>query len=158
MTVDSGQTWMFTRARRRDAPVMRQLARLAYSTYVDRIGREPAPMTSDYEQIASSGTAILVWRESRVDGMLVFSLEADGLLVENIAVSPQAQGSGLGSALLAQAERLAVKRGKQWVRLYTNEAMVENLAFYPRRGYVETHRGTVDGYARVYFAKQLHLE
>ncbi len=137
---------------------MRQLARLAYSTYVDRIGREPAPMTSDYEQIASSGTAILVWRESRVDGMLVFSLEADGLLVENIAVSPQAQGSGLGSALLAQAERLAVKRGKQWVRLYTNEAMVENLAFYPRRGYVETHRGTVDGYARVYFAKQLHLE
>jgi ribosomal protein S18 acetylase RimI-like enzyme len=137
---------------------MRQLARLAYSTYVDRIGREPAPMTSDYEQIASSGMAILVWRESRVDGMLVFSLDAEELLVENIAVSPQAQGSGLGSALLAQAERIAVKRGKDWVRLYTNEAMVENLAFYPRRGYVETHRGTVDGYARVYFAKQLALE
>ncbi|WP_291048744.1 GNAT family N-acetyltransferase [Herbiconiux sp.] len=115
-------------------------------------------MTSDYEQIASSGMAILVWRESRVDGMLVFSLDAEELLVENIAVSPQAQGSGLGSALLAQAERIAVKRGKHWVRLYTNEAMVENLAFYPRRGYVETHRGTVDGYARVYFAKQLALE
>lgn len=137
---------------------MRQLARLAYGTYVDRIGREPAPMTSDYEQIASSGMAILVWRESRVDGMLVFSLDAEDLLVENIAVSPQAQGAGLGSALLAEAERIAGKKDKQWVRLYTNEAMVENLAFYPRRGYLETHRSTVDGYSRVHFAKQLHRE
>lgn len=115
-------------------------------------------MTSDYEQIASSGMAILAWHESRVDGMLVFRLDADDMLVENIAVSPQAQGSGLGSALLAEAERIAGKKEKRWVRLYTNEAMVENLAFYPRRGYLETHRGTVDGYSRVYFAKQLRSE
>ncbi len=39
------------------------------------------------------------------------------------------------------------------VRLYTNEAMAENLTYYPRHGYRETHRATQDGYRRVFFTK-----
>jgi hypothetical protein len=39
------------------------------------------------------------------------------------------------------------------VRLCTNEAMTENLEFYPRRGFRETGRGVQDGYHRVFFAK-----
>jgi hypothetical protein len=42
------------------------------------------------------------------------------------------------------------------VRLYTNEAMTENLDYYPRRGYRETHRATQNGYRRVFFSKILH--
>jgi hypothetical protein len=41
------------------------------------------------------------------------------------------------------------------IRLYTNEAMTENLDYYPRRGYRETHRATQDGYQRVFFSKAL---
>lgn len=33
--------------------------------------------------------------------------------------------------------------------------MTENLDYYPRRGYRETHRGEQDGYQRVYFTKTL---
>jgi hypothetical protein len=33
--------------------------------------------------------------------------------------------------------------------------MTENLAYYPRRGYVETHRTVADGFSRVYFSKRL---
>ena len=33
--------------------------------------------------------------------------------------------------------------------------MTENLSHYPRHGYQETHRGTENGYHRVYFTKQL---
>lgn len=40
------------------------------------------------------------------------------------------------------------------VRLSTNEKMTENLAYYPRHGYVETHRETVDGYGRVFLTKR----
>jgi hypothetical protein len=42
------------------------------------------------------------------------------------------------------------------IRLYTNEAMTENLGYYPRRGYRETHRATQNGYRRVFFSKVLH--
>lgn len=47
--------------------------------------------------------------------------------------------------------------GLSQIRLYTNEAMTENLAYYPRHGYRETHRGIEDGYRRVYFTKVIDL-
>ncbi len=40
-------------------------------------------------------------------------------------------------------------------RLYTHALMSENLALYPRLGYVETHRGEEKGFSRVCMAKQL---
>ncbi|WP_229837150.1 hypothetical protein, partial [Dactylosporangium sucinum] len=39
------------------------------------------------------------------------------------------------------------------MRLYTNEAMTEDLAYYSRRRYVETHRAEQDGLRRVFFRK-----
>lgn len=154
--MERADDWLLDRARPDDGPAMLRLARLAYAMYTERIGREPAPMTADYDAIAAAGDALLARRGDEVMGMLVTHLEATALLVVNIAVSPDAQGSGLGSRLLAEAERIARDAGRNRVRLYTNEAMAENLAFYPRRGYRETHRRTEDGYRRVFFEK--HLE
>ena len=157
MVGDEDQPLSFDHARPGDGDAMRQLARKAYGMYVDRIGREPAPMTADYEIIAATGKALLVWRDKDLVGMLVTSIEEHTVLIENIAVSPDMQGSGLGSTLLAEAERIAHGIGGDEVRLYTNEAMVENLAFYARRGYVETHRAEEEGYRRVYFSKRVEL-
>ncbi len=42
--------------------------------------------------------------------------------------------------LLDRAEGDAVELGLSEVRLYTNEAMTENLTFYPLHGYHETGR------------------
>ena len=39
------------------------------------------------------------------------------------------------------------------VTLYTNEVMLENLAFYARHGYAETHRSEQDGFRRVFLRK-----
>ena len=50
---------------------------------------------------------------------------------------------------------MARELGQSEVRLYTNEVMTENLAYYPRRGYVETHRDEVNGFHRVFFVKRL---
>jgi len=47
----------------------------------------------------------------------------------------------------------ARRHGLSQVRLYTNEAMTENLAYYPRRGYAETHRAEQGGFRRVFFSK-----
>lgn len=144
-----------TAANAEDGASMLRLAREAYAVYVDRIGREPAPMTVDYGAIAASGEALLAWDGSELVGMLVTRLEERSLLIGNVAVSPGVQGSGLGSMLLLEAERIACRAGREELRLYTNEAMVENLAFYARRGYEETDRRTEAGFQRVYFRKWL---
>lgn len=34
-------------------------------------------------------------------------------------------------------------------------AMTENLAYYSRRGYAETHRAEQDGFRRVFFRKHI---
>jgi ribosomal protein S18 acetylase RimI-like enzyme len=77
------------------------------------------------------------------------------MLLDNIAVSLEVQGSGFGRALLEFAERAALDAGYESVRLYTNEAMVENIALYSRIGFVETHRVEENGLRRVYMVKTL---
>jgi hypothetical protein len=63
--------------------------------------------------------------------------------------------TGAGSLLLALAEDQARRLRLAEIRLYANEAMTENLAYYPRHGYAETHRAEHDGFRRVFFRKRV---
>ena len=68
---------------------------------------------------------------------------------------PSAQRRGIGARLLELAEDRARQLRLGEIRLYTNEAMTENLAYYARHGYIETHRAEQDGFRRVFLAKAL---
>ncbi|GAA4252340.1 GNAT family N-acetyltransferase [Dactylosporangium darangshiense] len=134
-----------------DAEAVRALVRAAYAHYVPRIGREPAPMSADYEALIAEGR---VWIAGRPPvGVLVLIPREDHLLLDNVAVAHRARGTGVGAALLAFAEERARALGLPRIRLYTNAAMHENLAYYPRHGYTETHRTSESGFHRVYFEK-----
>jgi len=115
----------------------------------------PAPMTADYALLTLSGSAWVAEQRGRLVGLLVLESTEDHLLLDNVTVDPDAQGVGVGSRLLRLAEEQALTRGLNEVRLYTNVAMNENLAYYPRHGYRETHRATQDGYQRVFFTKTI---
>jgi N-acetylglutamate synthase-like GNAT family acetyltransferase len=141
------------RATDADVGELRALAVAAYQRYVPRIGREPAPMTADYAAAVRDDEVWVAVRDDTITGMIVLVPEPDHLLLGNVAVLPSAQGSGTGSQLLALAEERARQLGLPEVRLYTNEAMTENLAYYPRRGYTETHRAEHHGFRRVFFVK-----
>lgn len=132
---------------------MRELAIAAYRPYVSRMGRRPAPMTADYDAVISRGSAWVAEQTGELVGLMVLGSAEHHLMVDNVAVAPAAQGAGVGSRLLHMAEEHARMRGLPEVRLYTNEAMTENLAYYPRRGYLETHRGVQHGFRRVFFTK-----
>ena len=127
--------------------------REAYEPYIERIGMRPGPLLSDYRRIVEEGRASVVKRDGRVVGLLITSVHPDHLLVENIAVSRQERGTGLGAFLLDLAEDQARRAGLPEVRLYTHEKMTENLAYYPRRGFRETGRREEHGFARVFFAR-----
>jgi ribosomal protein S18 acetylase RimI-like enzyme len=88
-------------------------------------------------------------------GIIVLLPMADYLLLDNVAVSPTRQGSGLGRRLLAFAEVEALRRGYSEIRLHTHQMMAENQRLYASIGYEETGRGTEAGYDRVFMRKQL---
>jgi GNAT superfamily N-acetyltransferase len=139
-----------------DVAVLAAIAIAAYRHYIRRIGRPPAPMTADYDTVVRAGHAWVAVENNRVIGFVVVAPQPDHLLLENVAVSPAAQGRGDGARLLAVAEEEARRLGLSEIRLFANEAMTENLAYYPRHGYIETHRAEQDGFRRVYFSKYLH--
>lgn len=138
-----------------DVAAITELARAAYEPYLARMDRPPAPMTDDYAATVAEADVWVAEADGELAGFVVVRPAGDYLLVENVAVAPAFQGAGLGRRLLEAAEVRARAAGLSELRLYTNVVMTENLAYYPRLGYRETHRANEDGYERVFFAKHL---
>jgi len=143
------------RAESRDVPAIGALVAAAYSIYVPRIGRAPAPVGADYDALVEARGVWVGTVHEQIVGVLVIRASGNALELENIAVDPAYQGRGYGRELMAFAEGHARELGLGAVVLYTNEAMVENLRLYPRLGFVETERRVEDGYRRVFFRKSL---
>ena len=131
---DAGQKTM-RRATTADAAAVREVTRAAYAKWVPILGREPRPMTADYDAALRDHLVDLL----RVDGEAVALIEmaptADHLLIVNVAVVPAQQGRGHGRALMAHAEEVARSLNLSEVRLYTNALFAENLRLYSRLGY-----------------------
>jgi GNAT superfamily N-acetyltransferase len=136
-----------------DVDVLRAIAAAAYRQYIPRIGQRPAPMTADYAQAVRDRQAWAAIENGAIVGFAILIPQPGCLLLDNVAVRPAAQGRGVGTRLLALAEDHARRLGLSEIRLYTNEAMTENLAYYLRHGYAETHRAEQDGFHRVFFRK-----
>ncbi|MGB3288227.1 MAG: GNAT family N-acetyltransferase [Burkholderiaceae bacterium] len=141
-----------------DLIAVEAIVQSAYSHYVERIHRQPGPMLDDYRSLIMDGRVYVIEMQARVSGILVLIPQDSEMLLDNIAVAPEAQGHGLGRKLLEFAERQALDAGFNRLCLYTNEAMTENIALYLRIGYVETHRAEEFGLRRIYMKKQLNIE
>jgi len=142
-----------------DLRAVEDIVRRAYTHYIDRIGRPPGPMTDDYAALIAAGHVYLAEQDDVVRGVLVLipppSAGDAAMLLDNVAVDPLAQGRGLGRMMLDHAERTARAAGCRSIRLYTNQAMTENISLYGRLGYAETHRAEETGLRRIYMSKPL---
>jgi GNAT superfamily N-acetyltransferase len=130
-------TRSFRRATASDAVTVRDITRAAYTKWVAAIGREPKPMTANYEEAVRHHVIDLLEEEGRPIALIEVIPGPSHLLIENIAVLPERHGEGIGGVLLTQAETIARSRGVNELRLYTNAKFVSNLSFYAHRGFVE---------------------
>lgn len=111
-------------------------------------------MLADYEALIRRGV-VYVLADEGISGVLVMEQVGEAVFVENVAVLPSNQRSGLGRRLMRFAEEFARERGLSEILLYTNERMTENIAFYKGLGFREVDRRLEDGYRRVYLNKNL---
>jgi N-acetylglutamate synthase-like GNAT family acetyltransferase len=123
------------RAAAGDADAIRALTRLAYAKWVPIIGREPTPMTVDYQQRVHDHQIDTLYVGNVLVALIELVFEPDHLLIENVAVHPDFQGRGYGRHLLAHAEAVATAHGLPELRLYTNVLFAENLQLYHKLGY-----------------------
>jgi len=142
---------MIRPARPADQARIEAIVEAAYSPYLQRMNRKPAPMVDDYAARIAAGQAHVLEADGAVVGVLVLEPGDGFLLLDNVAVDPARHGR----RLMDFTEEEARRRGYALVELYTNEVMVENIARYRHLGYVETKRKHVAGYDRVYLRKAL---
>ncbi len=112
-------------------------------------------MLEDYSRVILERQVFVAERDGSILGVLVLTVTKEGFLLDNVAVDPSYQGSGIGRTLLKLAESEARRQGYETIHLYTHEQMTENQALYGRIGYVEYDRRKEKGFARVYMRKPL---
>ena len=138
-----------------DLDAIRDCVMVAYTPWIKRIGRRPAPMDDDYTALIRAGEVYVVPHHEDVRAVLVVRPLESALLIENVAVHPGHQKQSLGRTLLTFAEQLARQHGLSSTTLYTNALMTENIALYQRLGYIETERRNERNFQRVYMHKPL---
>ena len=123
------------RATTADALAVREMTRAAYAKWVPVLGREPRPMTADYDAATCDHLIDVLRVDGEAMALIEMAPKPDHLLIVNVAVAPTYQGKGYGSALMAHAEEVARSLNLSEIRLYTNALFAENLRLYSRLGY-----------------------
>lgn len=141
-----------------DVPSIKSMIDAAYTKYIERMGKTPAPMLANYYEIINTHDVYLLKdTQKHTAGALAFKQDASSNIakIDNIVVDPSAQGRGFGRILMQYVEDVARSRGCVALELYTNVKMVENLRMYVKMGFEEIGRKVEDGFERVYFRKML---
>ena len=138
-----------------DVPRLTELVDAAYGGYVQRLGRPPEPMTRDYAEIVRERDVTVAEEDGVIVALLVLTVTDEGFLIENVAVDPVRQGTGLGRTLLELADQEARRAAFDSIYLYTHELITERIAMYERNGYVEFDRRPAGEGKVVYLRKQL---
>ncbi|UWQ95557.1 GNAT family N-acetyltransferase [Rhodobacteraceae bacterium M385] len=131
------------------------LVRAAYTPWIAQINATPGPLNDDYAEAIANGLVQVFEADRGVEALLVLIPQPDALLLDNVAVHPDAQGKGHGKYLMGVAEQAALAQGFDRIRLYTHERMAANIRLYQRQGYAITRRVTERGLNRVYMEKRL---
>ena len=118
-----------------DAAAIAGLTRAAYTKWIPVIGREPKPMEANYDEAVLKHRFDLLYVDGTLAALIETVKEADHLLIENVAMSPDFQGCGLGGQLLKHVEKLACDQGYGELRLYTNKKFASNVELYLHVGY-----------------------
>jgi N-acetylglutamate synthase-like GNAT family acetyltransferase len=137
MAMQRTQKLFFRRATSADVSTIREITRAAYTKWIPVIGREPKPMTANYEKAVADHVVDILEERGRPIALIELIPAPSHLLIENVAVLPNRHGHGVGGLLLRRADEIARSLGLRELRLYTNAMYSTNLAFYARRGFEE---------------------
>ena len=127
----------------------------AYCSYIERIGKPPAPMLENYQEVIEMDYVYVAEKQDSIFGLIVLKIVNSIFLLDNIAVHRDHQNKGIGKILLETAENKALELGFKTITLYTHEKMTENISLYTHIGYREIRRVRENGYDRVYMSKNL---
>jgi GNAT superfamily N-acetyltransferase len=136
-----------------DAALVRGITLRAYAKWVPVIGREPMPMTVDYDKAVLASHVDILWFDGVPVAVVVFERKEDSLYIDNLAVEPEAQGKSYGLQLLRHVEQVARDENIGRLTLLTNGAFASNVSFYQSHGFAIDRTEPFMGGTTVYMSK-----
>lgn len=85
-------------------------------------------------------TIILAEESGNLTGCVYLEKQDDALYLGMLTVKPNLQGKGLGAQLMEVAEQKAIEEGCTKMKITVITVRDELIAFYKRKGYVDTGR------------------
>jgi len=135
-------SWDISRATTEDAAAILAVQYEAYAQEAALYGDVTLPPQVETEEDLRGVLASHVVLKAVADGAIIGSVrgrEEEGTCyVGRLVVTPERQGQGLGSMLLAAIEKEFAHVGR--LELFTGHKSLRNLGFYGRRGYAEFRR------------------
>lgn len=138
------------RANPDDATALTACFNAAYANLAARIPDLPDVAAGLSDDIAQH-CVLVADLDGRVLGGLVLMLAGEHAKLANVAVHPDARGSGIGGLLMDAAVVTARQQGLSEMRLTTHVAIPENVALYQHLGWQETGREA----SRVFMTKNI---
>lgn len=121
-----------------DVRLVRQLMRIAFAEYEERLGLASSALNETLEDVAArlaEGGGVL----AELDGETVGSgrfLQRDGFAyIGRLSVKPERRRMGVASRMMDLIEETARERGFGEARLEVRMGLPENVSLYERRGY-----------------------
>jgi ribosomal protein S18 acetylase RimI-like enzyme len=130
-------------------------ADLAFATFAGLSDKRDVKLEDSLRSRILERSIHLICDEAQVLGYISLWPAADQMFIDTLAVLPKHHCRGLGSQLLAFADRETLRLGLDSINLFTKATIAENLAFYRHRGYRETSRCDDDGFCRVFYSKSI---
>ena len=131
---------LFGPARPEEAAAIAALIHRAFAPYRGRLQPEPSALKESEDSIGSAMETELIMvarRAGQIIGCVALQRKAESAYARRLAVDPAERGSGIGGALMAEAEALARRLGYSRLRVETRLALAENRAFFQSLGFVE---------------------
>ncbi len=131
-----------------DIPLLNKLVNGAYrgesskkgwTTEADLLGGIRTSETSLTGMLKGPDAAILLAEvEERLQGCVYLEQQSDVLYLGMLTVQPELQGKGVGAQLMRAAEERAIELGCRKIRMTVITARDTLIAYYNRKGYVDT--------------------
>jgi N-acetylglutamate synthase-like GNAT family acetyltransferase len=132
----------------KDIPALNELVNSAYrgessrkgwTSEADLLDGIRTSETTLEEMIRRKNAVILVAEENEITGCVYLEQLDDALYLGMLTVKPDLQGKGLGAILMASAEDHAKSLGCKKIRMTVISRRNELIAYYTRKGFVDTN-------------------
>ena len=143
---------LFRKAKLEDHKIIMAIALKAYEKYIERMGKEPAPMRP---VIQNEDVVFVCENNKQVIAFVILVKINDQIILDSIAVDPSHQKKGIGNNFIKFIEEYLMEQKVNKYQLYTNEMMFENIKWYQKIGFKIFKKVTEKGYNRIYFEKEL---